>query len=591
MKLINIRKEYPKPQFMRQNWRSLDGQWDFSFDPNNQGILDKWYNEIPQKLKIEVPFTYETELSGINDKSHHSIVWYQKEIEIEQIDHQNLVFEGVDYASTVWINGNMIGNHTGAYERFEFNITNFLKKGNNKIIVRVEDSLDCEQPRGKQRWLKNNFGCWYVQTTGIWKSVWIEYLESDTILSNVKMTPDLDNDKIIFEPKLNKNLKHLNKKLFLEILVTFDNQLVNSKTAYLNHESIKIDLDTRVEDDACWGTKVWSPEMPNLYEVEFKLIDEHNIVLDTVSSYFGMRKISISGGKILLNNHELYQRLILDQGYWKESGLTPPSVDALELDINLAISLGYNGIRKHQKIEDERFLYLCDLKGILVWSEMASTYTFNDKAMKNFTKEWLDIIEQNYNHPSIITWVPFNESWGIKDIKVNENQQKFTESIYYLTKAIDSNRPVITNDGWEHTISDIITLHDYEEFPEDFEKRYESKEEIIQNKKQFNKDLYAFANGYTYNNQPIIISEFGGIAFSTESTENWGYGSHVTSEEEFLKRFSGMHKVIQQLEYSVGYCYTQLTDVEQEINGLLDTKRIAKVDIEAIKKINQNRLK
>ena len=585
------RREHPKPQFIRENWLLLDGEWQFNFDSKNIGIKERWFNEIVNPMTIQVPFTYETELSGVNDQSHHSVVWYQKEFLIDEIKHQKLVFEGVDYQSSVWINGHKVGSHEGAYSRFDFVITDYLIIGENRITVRVEDSLSCEQPRGKQRWLKDNFGCWYVQTTGIWKSVWLEYFNSETSLNSVKITPKLDEDLVVFEPKLERGLTHQSSELFLETIIKYNDELVNSDKRYINHNLVEISLDTRIKEDACWGSKVWSVENPNLYDVEFRLFDESGNLLDEVFSYFGLRKISINQGKVLLNNHELYQRMILDQGYWKESGITPPSINALELDIDKALALGYNGIRKHQKIEDERFLYLCDLKGMLVWSEMASTYTFNDSAVMSFTKEWLQIIKQNYNHPSIITWVPFNESWGIKDIKNNRKQQQFTEGIYYLTKSFDSNRPVITNDGWEHTISDIITLHDYEEFPEVFRNRYADKEEILSNSKQFNKDLFTFAEGYKYQGQPIIISEFGGIAFSTDSTEDWGYGSHVNSEADFMKRFEGMHKAIQELDYSVGYCYTQLTDVEQEINGLLDVNRREKVDVTVIKRINESRLK
>lgn len=350
-------------------------------------------------------------------------------------------------------------------------------------------------------------------------------------------------------------------------------------------------MDTRSKEDPNWGTKVWCPNDPNLYNVTFRLYNSDKQLLDEVSSYFGMRKIHIKNGQILLNNTTLYQRLILDQGYWPESSITPPSVEAMELDLSRIKDLGYNGLRKHQKIEDERFLYLCDKMGMLVWSEMPSTYVFNDIAVENFASEWQAIIKQYYNHPSIITWVPFNESWGIKDIAHSKEQQAFTEMIYYLTKAYDPERPVITNDGWVHTISDILTLHDYEEYGEMLATRYADKEAIVNNKIQFNNDFFAFANGYTYKNQPVIISEFGGIAFSTAKESEWGYGHQVVSNEEFMTRFDKVHKAIQDLPYVVGYCYTQLTDVEQEVNGLLDLNRQPKIEVSQIAEINARRLK
>lgn len=585
-----IRREHPRPQFIRENWTLLDGTWAFRFDDENEGIEACWAQGLSQIVDIQVPFTYETEKSGINNQAHHSVVWYEKQLTLDEAKRYTIIFEGADYYSQVWLNGQLLGTHRGAYERFEFDLTGIVQ-GENRLVIRVEDSLACEQPRGKQRWLKDNFGCWYVQTTGIWKSVWLEEQYSPQRFSSVKMTPNVDRDQIIFEPIVKGGAVESEQEIVFEAEVTFEGSRVSSYRGILPHTMTPIALETRVKEDACWGTKLWSPETPHLYDVTFRLYTEEGQLLDEVSSYFGMRKIAIKNGQVLLNNHQLYQRLILDQGYWEESGLTPPSVAALEKDIDRIVEMGYNGLRKHQKLEDERFLYLCDEKGVLVWSEMASTYTFNDQAVDNFVDEWLAIVRQNYNHPSIITWVPFNESWGIKGIEQDEKQQHFTESVYYLTKTIDSERPVITNDGWVHTISDIITLHDYEEYEQLFSERYGDKEAMLNEAYQFNKDFYAFADGYSYEGQPIMISEFGGIAFTTEKQEDWGYGNQVENEQAFMTRFDGIHRAIQELPYIVGYCYTQLTDVEQEVNGLLTTDRAPKVDLEEIKKINERRLK
>ncbi len=248
------------------------------------------------------------------------------------------------------------------------------------------------------------------------------------------------------------------------------------------------------------------------------------------------------------------------------------------------MAMGFNGVRKHQKIEDDRFLYWCDKKGLLVWSEMAATYEFSDEAVENFTREWLEIMQQNYNHPCIITWVPFNESWGVPKILTDKKQQAFTEAIYYLSKSFDSERPVIVNDGWEHTISDIIALHDYEEVGNVFHDRYKDKSNILGNMIPHNKDKYAFAEGYEYQGQPVILTEYGGIAFKDES--GWGYGNQVTSEKEFLERYKDITDAIKNIPYISGYCYTQITDVQQEINGLLNEDRTPKISVEKIKKVN-----
>jgi len=296
-----------------------------------------------------------------------------------------------------------------------------------------------------------------------------------------------------------------------------------------------------------------------------------------------MRKISIKDGQILLNNEPFYQKLILDQGYWPETITTPPSDEAIKNDLELAKQMGFNGVRKHQKIEDDRFYYWADKLGLLVWAEIGSTYDFNEKSVANFVKEWEKIVVQLYNHPSIITWVPFNESWGIDEVKVSKKQQNFTESIYKLTKTIDNMRPVITNDGWEHTISDILTLHDYEENPQNIKERYKDKEAIINNKTSFNKQKFAFAEGYNYQNQPILMSEFGGMAL--KEGNGWGYGQELETKEELLERIKKTISVVEDIDYFQGYCYTQLTDVEQEKNGLLTEDREFKIPLESLQKI------
>ncbi len=574
--------EYPRPSFRRKDWLNLNGEWGFVFDDERKGEKERWYFEFPKEyLSIEVPYTYETKLSKINDETFHPVVWYEKFIHLNADNDRVLLnFEGVDYSTKVWINGEFAGSHIGGYAAFTFEITDYIKNGDNKITVRVEDSKSLVQPRGKQRWKNESFGCWYVQTTGIWKPVWIEKVPSN-YLEKVKITPDIDEGKVFFHGKIKRKNDCSPVTLSCEIKL-FDRIIQNMKVTVQN-EYVEFTANLKNDDDP-WSIALWSPTNPTLYEVSFALTDKYGNV-DSVETYFGMRKISIQGDKILLNNVPLYQRLILDQGYWEESHLTPPNDDAIIRDIDLILAAGYNGVRKHQKIEDRRFLYWCDKKGLLVWSEMAAGYTFNDEAIHNFTREWMEIVEQFYNHPSIITWTIFNESWGLEQIYTDKKQQNFTKSMYYLTKSYDSMRPVIVNDGWEHTVSDIITLHDYEEIGSVLYSRYENKEKILQNEIPFNRDKYAFANGYGYNGQPIIISEYGGIAFSCEA--GWGYGNQVNNEEDFFERFRNITTAIKKLDYVVGYCYTQITDVQQEVNGLYNIRREPKVDIAIVKRINE----
>lgn len=584
-------KDYPRPQFVRKDWTNLNGKWRFAFDDENRGEKEGWYRGLQTDQEILVPFTYETKMSGIEDTSRHGYVWYERVIEAKadkMKNHRYIIhFEGSDFKTSLWVNGNYIGCHEGAYERFSFDITLQLEDGKNSIVVKTEDSFNTDNPRGKQRWQEKSFGCWYVQTTGIWKTVWSEYVP-EIHLESVKMTPDLGNQAIDLIYDTVAKDDDFQENLELETRVSFEEQLIAQNTVRILRSETKVSINlfynrgTGME----WGIRKWSPERPDLYDIEFRL-KKNGTVIDEVGSYFAMREISIDGSNILLNGMPLYQRLVLDQGYWKDSHLTPPSEEALIEDIDKLQMLGYNGVRKHQKTEDERFLYWCDVKGVLVWSEMASAYEYSDRSVLQFTKEWLAIVKQNYNHPSIIVWTPFNESWGIGEIKTRRDEQNFTEGIYHLTKSLDSQRPVIVNDGWEHTVSDILTLHDYEEAGEILKKRYiEHKDEILNGHLAHNGCNMALADGYVYRGQPVIISEFGGIAFDNDQN-GWGYGRKVASKEEFLKRFESITMAMKQLPYVCGFCYTQLTDVQQEINGLMDIERDFKVDPNLICEINK----
>jgi beta-galactosidase/beta-glucuronidase len=581
-------KDYPRPQLVRDasSWENLNGSWDFAFDDDGVGIEQGWHKSLTKQSEILVPFTLETELSGIGDEKQHDHVWYSRTINVDDAKLEGnqlfIHFEGSDYVTKVWVNGDYQGSHTGGYARFSFDITASVQLGENIITVMVTDLSDEQQTRGKQRWIDKNFGCWYVQTTGIWKTVWLEYAPI-TRVENLKLTPKLSETKIEIECDVESH--HYGKDITIEAIVTYNGNFINSCNVTVLKKHMKLSVDLYNSQETEWGIHRWTPDNPELYDLELRL-NRNGKAVDVVLSYFGMREIRIDGQNILLNGYPIYQRLMLDQGYWKDSHLTPPSEDALIADIDHIKRLGYNGLRKHQKTEDERFLYWCDVKGMLVWSEMAAAYEYSDCAVERFITEWMEIVRQNYNHPSIITWTPINESWGVREIKTNQTQQKFTEAVYYLTKSFDPYRPVIVNDGWEHTISDIITLHDYTEKGEELLKRYtEYKDEVLGNKLYHSLDRSAFAEGYGYHGQPVIISEYGGIAFNNDDN-GWGYGNKVTSEKDFIARFDAITTAIKQIPYCSGYCYTQLTDVQQEINGLMTIDRQFKVNPDEISEIN-----
>lgn len=574
------RPEYPRPNFVRNEWLNLNGIWDFEFDDGNVGENEKWFISHNFSRQIVVPFCYESEMSGINDKGTHDYVWYRRTLNIPHSWKEKRIklnFGAVDYITKVWINGNYIGKHTGGYTPFDFDITNFLKwNGNEEIVVKVEDqSFDQKQARGKQTWIGEPFACWYTKTTGIWQTVWLEPV-SEAHIQKVRLTPDLDNGNIKVNVLMTQ--KAIGKTLRVKIkFEEFD--IVETQFTCLDSEmNFALSLLSKNFE---WKIKPWSPEEPNLYDIFLELIDDNSTVIDSVRSYFGMRKVSTKNGKFLLNNRSYYQKLILDQGYFPGSLLTPPSEEAIIEDIKMTKQLGYNGARKHQKVEDPLYLYWCDKLGLLVWGEMASFYEFTNEAISQYTREWQEIVDRDYNHPSIVVWTVFNESWGVPSILVDKHQQCYTISLVNMVRSLDHSRLVVSNDGWEHTDTDLCTIHDYIESGKRFSKIYENKDEVV-NGAPANK--FIFAEGFSYSNQPILITEYGGIAFS--HAEGWGYGNKVTDEEDFLKRFSEITDAIKSFDYIVGYCYTQLTDVEQEVNGLLTYDRKFKIDPEKIKAIN-----
>ena len=566
--------EYPRPQLVRADWKNLNGEWAFAFgEETTEAKALK--GDIPRK--INVPFSYETELSGIADETPHARVWYACKITGKKGKRTFLHFEGADYDTTVYINGKVVGTHRGAYSRFSFDVTKFLTKAENQLTVCCDDINHPAQIRGKQRWEDKNFGCWYVQTTGIYKTVWLEYVE-DVYLTALKMTPSLKDYSVRFDVSVNEPAEDVE----VRFAISFDGKPVQTACVIASEveNSVSVRLDSK---KLTYQAELWSIYNPALYDVEITVF-KNGKRIDTVGSYFGLREFTAKDGKLLLNNIPFYARLVLDQGYWKESGITPPSEEALVKDIDLCKKMGFNGARKHQKVEDERFFYYADIMGYLVWCELPSNHWVCDEASYEITKEWLNIVRQNYNHASLVTWVIFNESWGVRNIYLNEAQSNLATGLYYLTKSIDTMRPVVSNDGWVHAKSDILTLHHYEQNGEKLYSFYDSIRKLTEGDAG-NPQFLPYAEGYVYEGQPIVMSEFGGTAYVRDEDSGWGYGVGVKDDTEYLNRFGSLIKAIEKMNIS-GYCYTQITDVEQEVNGLLRADRIPKVPLEEIAKRN-----
>lgn len=577
------RPEYPRPDFSRHEWLNLNGQWNFDFDDHDLGLKDEWYLNHNYTQVITVPYAFQTKLSGIETKEFHDVVWYERTFTIPenwQGKQIHLHFGAVDYRATVWVNGKFVTLHEGGHTSFYANITDTLLSGLNKVVVRVEDlSKDLEQPRGKQFWEVESKGIFYTRTTGIWQTVWLEPVSS-SFIERVKFTPNIDIGEVTVEYLVQNRAENQE----IEIDVYFQDEMVAK-------ERVKVDLIQRrnkhsilLKDFESGNGKLWSPEHPHLYTVTFCLKAE-NEVLDQAESYFGMRKISINNGKIELNNNPYYMKLVLDQGYYPESLLTAPTDEVLKRDILLTKEMGFNGVRKHQKVEEPRYLYWADHLGILVWGEMANCHTFTSLAVRRISMEWQEAVERDYNHPAIVAWVPINESWGAPRLKRDPRQANHLLSMYCLTKSLDSSRLVISNDGWEHTVSDLLTIHDYTGEKEVLKQRYSELENALQYTPA---DRLLYVPGFQYQEEPVFVSEFGGIAYQKSNWEGWGYTA-ASSDDDFIERYYNVVSSLLESPLVQGFCYTQITDVEQEINGLLTYDRKPKVDLKLIRAINEGK--
>jgi beta-galactosidase/beta-glucuronidase len=577
------RQEYPRPQFVRDSWMSLNGEWEFQYDDNNAGERENWFSankDTSFDKRIQVPFCPQSKLSGIGDTDFHDTVWYRKEFEVpQQFANKRVIvhFGAVDYLSWVWVNGQLVATHEGGHTPFQADITNVLKPSGNTIVVKAQDfSKDVTLPRGKQFWEEKSRSIFYTRTTGIWQSVWLEAV-NPTYLSKVQMTPDIDKNEI--QLRIYLNGRQSTQNLRMKVNVTFKGEPVTEDTFQVTGDIVKRTIGLDDFNDHGLG-RWWSPNKPNLYDIQFTLLDG-GAEADTVSSYFGMRKISIEFGKLCLNNRPLFHRQVLDQGYFPDGILTAPTDDALRLDVELTKQMGFNGARKHQKLEDPRWLYWCDKLGLLVWSEAANAYQFSDEYVRRFSQEWQESMDRDYNHPSIVAWVPINESWGVPNILIDEKQQHHAMAMYYLTKSLDTSRPVVSNDGWEHMKTDLLTIHDYEWREEVLAERYSTADKAV-GALPANRKITV--GGTEYENQPILVSEFGGISFKKSEWEGWGY-SGASSDEDFISRLKAVVSPLHRSPVVQGFCYTQLTDVEQEINGLLTYNREPKVPLDIIRDI------
>jgi beta-galactosidase/beta-glucuronidase len=584
------RPEYPRPQFVREPWLNLNGTWEFQFDDENTGLAEGWYDGRPLTGKITVPFAYQTQLSGINDKSIHEYVWYARTFAIPEAwkGYDLLLnFGAVDYEATVWINGREVGTHRGGHVPFQFEISPYIKAGDNRLIVRVEDRQDLQQPRGKQSYTGLPHSIDYYCTTGIWQTVWLERAPAIRI-EEVRTIPHADRNRLTMEIYLHAP----SSSWRLEVEVFDAGQLVA-------RESHHTPIATGHFDIAIPFAKLWSPESPHLYDLTIRLY-KHEELLDEIRSYVGLREVELKDGKFLINGESCYLKLVLDQGYWPDGYLTAPSDEALQTDIGWAKMFGFNGVRKHQKLEDPRWLYWCDRLGLLVWEEMPNARDWSPQAQELLSSEWQRAVRRDCNHPCIIAWVPVNESMGFPGLRLEHvDQYAFIERMVRVTRRIDSTRPVIDNDGWEHTdITDVCAIHDYTPTAKKLKVRY--KETLGGGQlpeKVWISDRPLFVAGSQYRGQPIVLSEVGGfLTIPSEIPQNqrdmlYQFYDSFESPGELVNKYRDLMKGIASLPFLAGFCYTQLTDIEQEINGLLTYDRRPKAPPARFAEINRRMFK
>ncbi len=576
------RSEYPRPQLVRRDWLNLNGSWEFDFDDADTGLAEGWHHGRRLAQQITVPFPYQSALSGIGVRAIHEVVWYARDVAVppewgvgEDGRCVLLHFGAVDYRTTVWLNGDEVGHNRGGHVPFSFDVTPYLRPGPNRLAVRVEDRQDAHQPRGKQSVDGAAHGIDYFCTTGIWQSVWLEPVPAVRI-DHLQITP-LEDDA-------------LDVGIFLHAPSTGWNVEVEL------HDADGVVAHRLVESAGAvaWARlavppdriRRWTPDSPHLYDLAIRLL-HRGAELDAVASYAALRTFAVRGGRFVLNGEPTYLRLVLDQGYWPDGLLAAPSDEALQADVTWAKRLGFNGARKHQKIEDPRWLYWCDRLGLLVWADMANARAWSPQAEETLLAEWERVVRRDYNHPCIVAWVPVNESMGLPQLEAGHpGQYAFLERAVAATRRLDPYRPVVDNDGWEHTdVTDVCAIHDYTPDASGLRARYAvtlGGGPLPPTVWYREKPL--FARGARYRGQPVVLSEVGGFLtpppdLPPEQRDRL-YQFYVTAEagQNLLDRLRDLLEGIAALPFVAGFCYTQLTDLEQEVNGLLTYDRRPKVD-------------
>jgi hypothetical protein len=577
---LNGAPVHPRPQLTRPVWWSLDGRWDFALDFDGT-----WTG--PDRVRwdraIVVPFAPETRASGVGVEGFFTTCWYRRTLPPPPLgpDQRLLVhFGAVDYRAQVWWNGIPVAFHEGGYTPFTADVTDALRDGDQVLVVRAEDDpLDLAKPRGKQDWLPQAHSIWYPRTSGIWQTVWMEPVPRWRITA-LRWTPSLEYWGIGLHATV---VGPSREGMRLRVRLSVDGETLSDDSYSVTAGEVNRRIapsDPGVDDYR--NGLLWSPANPRLIDAQLELQGPGGESLDQVGSYTALRAVGVQGDRFLLNGRVQALRLVLDQGYWPESGMTPPHPDALRRDVELAKAMGFNGVRKHQKIEDPRYLYWADRLGLMVWEEMPSAYRFTPDSVERLTRQWTEALRRDRSHPCIVAWVPFNESWGVPDLPAIAAQRHYVQALYHLTHTLDPDRPVVGNDGWESTATDIIGIHDYDDDLDRLARRYERPDvlpQLFRHGRPGGRLLTI--EGHPHAGQPIMLTEFGGIAVGEACDDEWGY-SRCLSAPEFGERYRDLLAIVRGSELLAGFCYTQFADTYQEANGLLHADRRPKLPLDDI---------
>ena len=586
----------PRPQMLRESFLDLSGTWGFAHDDQDRGLAERWSDGRALPQSITVPFPPESPASGIGATGFHPVVWYRRELteaDLAAVGHAPgrrllIHFGAVDYRARVWLDGEAVGAHEGGHTPFTVDLTDALADGPHVLVVRAEDDPhDIAQPRGKQDWRESPHAIWYHRTTGIWQPVWLESL-APLHIEHLMWTADLARGTATARIDLSRR-----SDANIRVRIAHEGTVIGEAEARATGTEASVTVPLAGQENGQeYERLLWRPGRPTLLDA-WVGVETDGRTEDVVASYLGLRTVRNEDGRFLLNDRPIVLRSVLSQGYWPETHLASTEHD-LRREAELIGELGFNAVRVHQKIEDPRFLYHADRLGLLVWGEMPAAYRFSATAMRRTVAEWTEAVRRDAAHPSIVTWVPMNESWGVQHLATQEDQRSFAEALYQLTKALDPTRPVISNDGWELGTSDLWTVHDYESDGEVLAGRYDVPEAALRAYLEGTGPVgrRLRLDGTVDSGEPVMLTEFGGVKWTIgpAAADAWGY-SEAGSAEDFERRVGDILGAVQRASIGhrgrphglAGWCWTQLTDTLQETNGLLTEGREPKLPIERLR--------